>query len=63
MDGAIVIALGFALAIIVLAIFLTRLAPRRKRRRDVNGSPTDGRASATWIGINAARGDDRVDGD
>lgn len=54
METGLLIALGFAVAIIALAILLTRLFSSRKIRRDLNGSPADGGATATWIGIRAA---------
>ena len=55
MEVGLLIALGFAAAIIVAAIVLTRLTRPRSRRRDLNASKADGRASATWIGIRSAR--------
>ena len=65
MDTGILIALGFAAFIIALAVFLGRVfSDKRKQRRfgrdghDINSSHADGRASATWAGINAARGGD-----
>ena len=63
-EGGLLIALGVAFAIIVLAILLTRLFGQSGRRYDdVNGSPSDGRANATWIGIRAARDEDGDFGD
>jgi len=56
METAILIALGFAVAIIVLAILLTRLVSNRGGS-DPNASRADGRATATWVGIRSARGD------
>ncbi len=62
METGILIALGFAAIIIVLALFLGRLMARSKPRRgdphDINSSAHDGRASATWVGIREAGRDD-----
>lgn len=57
METGLLIALGFAGVVVVLAIALTRLVRPKTRRGDLNGSEADGQASATWIGIRAA-GDD-----
>jgi len=61
-ETGILIALGFAAIIIVLALFLGRLMARSKPRRgdphDINSSAHDGRASATWVGIREAGRDD-----
>lgn len=60
MEIAHLIAVGFAIVIIVLAVFLTRLfAGAKKPRYDLNGSKRDGSAIATWAGI---RGGGRDDG-
>lgn len=62
METGILIALGFAAIIIVLALFIGRLLarsrPRRRDPHDINASPHDGRASATWVGIREAGRDD-----
>ena len=66
MEPGLLYALGLGVGIIVLAVVLTRLFhPRRARhdrRRDINGSTADGRASATWVGIREA-GRPEPDGD
>ena len=65
METGLLIALVFALAIIVLAIVATRLTSGTKRRDgchdDPNGSDRDGDAAATWAGISRA-GEDHHDG-
>ncbi|MEC9342685.1 MAG: hypothetical protein VYD64_02450 [Pseudomonadota bacterium] len=58
METGILLALGFAAAIVLLAMVLTRLVSHRGSRGDANASCADGRATATWIGINRARGED-----
>jgi hypothetical protein len=46
------IAVGFGVAVIALAMALTRLFGRRRQRRgDINGQDRDGDAAATWSGI------------
>ncbi len=60
METGILIALGFAVAIIVLAVLLTRLFSHRGDS-DPNGGRADGQANATWIGIRSARDDGRHD--
>ena len=59
MDSGLLIALAFAVAIILLAIVLTWLTrkPDRKSGSDVNGSRRDGDAAATWIAIDRASSD------
>ncbi|GIL01939.1 MAG: hypothetical protein BroJett030_18380 [Alphaproteobacteria bacterium] len=54
MEPGLLIALGVAAAIIVLAVVLTRLFRPRPDPHDLNASQADGRASATWIGIRAS---------
>lgn len=65
MDRGILIALGFAAVIVVVALLLGRMLarskPRRRDPRDINASPHDGRASATWVGIREAGRDDGTD--
>jgi len=60
MDQAILIFLGVALAILVLAFFLPRWfrksIARDKRHEDLNADHHDGRGTATWIGINKSGG-------
>ena len=58
MEKGVLIALGFAIAIILLAIVLTRLFSRsNKDRHDINGRQGDGAAEATWAGIKHAQRD------
>ncbi|MCG6859328.1 MAG: hypothetical protein LJE67_14810 [Salaquimonas sp.] len=61
METGLVTALGFGVAIIALAVVVTWLVPNRGRHRDINASRTDGRAIATWVGINAARSSDAIE--
>lgn len=65
MDTGILIALGFAVVIIVVALLLGRMLARAKRRKhnphDLNASPHDGRASGTWVGIREAGRNDGTD--
>lgn len=53
METGLLIALGFAAAIVVLAVALTRLT-RRKPRRERDRSA----AAATWVGIDRAKNSD-----
>jgi hypothetical protein len=57
METGLLYALAFGVVIIVLAILLTWLTGRRKRRsrEDVNGWGRDGANAATWEGIRQAR--------
>ena len=58
MESGLLIALGFAIVIIVLAVGLTRLfRGSPSRRSDANGSRRDGDAAATWVAINRASDD------
>lgn len=54
-NQTILIFLGIAFAILVLAFFLPRWfgksIARDKRHEDLNADPHDGRGTATWIGI------------
>lgn len=63
MEPGLLIALAFAAVIILLAVVLTWAFPSatRRDRHDLNASPADGRATATWIGVHAA--DNGEDGD
>jgi hypothetical protein len=57
MEAGLLYALAFGFVIIVLAILLTWLTARRKRRdrHDTNGWGRDGANAATWEGIRQAR--------
>jgi hypothetical protein len=57
METGLLYALAFGVVIIVLAILLTWLTGRRKRRNreDVNGWGRDGANAATWEGIRQAQ--------
>lgn len=63
METGLLIALGFGVAMVVLALALARLFPSRGRRdrHDLNASPADGRAAATWLGMRA--GNDETAGE
>ncbi|MFZ1814009.1 MAG: hypothetical protein WBO55_09635 [Rhizobiaceae bacterium] len=63
MDTSILIFLGVAVAIILLAILLGRLIRPSSAASDKNARRADGEAAATWIGINRAGSDDHHPGD
>ena len=56
MDSALLILTGIAVAIVVLAMTLTRLFGKSGSKRQ-NSSSRDGAAQATWIGVNRAERD------
>ena len=62
MDQTILIFLGVALAILALALFLSRAfkktIERDKRHEDLNRDHDDATDHATWIGIGKSGGDD-----
>jgi len=62
MDQMILIFLGVALAILALALLLSRAFKKSIRREsrefDLNGNQRDASGNATWIGINKSSGDD-----
>ncbi|MGI9400131.1 MAG: hypothetical protein ACR2O0_02665 [Rhizobiaceae bacterium] len=58
MEKGVLITLGVAFAIIILAMVLTRLFSRGKpEKHDLNGRAGSGRADATWAGIKHAQRD------